>query len=152
MLNDIVKFTMDLLNSLGKRPLLLREYVPSFIVNRIQNSIARVVWEMLENNWATPEQIDLAVKTSLGIRLPIVGVVQSNDFTGLDLVADIMKAHGSVNSFVADKVRKGHLGAKTSKGMYDYGNRSEEEMLVKRDEQYLKLLAHLEKMHAFDPI
>jgi 3-hydroxybutyryl-CoA dehydrogenase len=151
-LPKVIAFTTALMQRLGKRPLVLKQYVPALIVNRIQNSIARVVWEMLEKAWATPEQIDLAVKTSLGIRLPIVGVVQSVDFTGLDVAADIMRGYGAVSPVVAEKVEQGHLGAKTSKGLYDYGGRSEEEILTKRDRQYLKMLEHLERIRAFDPI
>ncbi|MGB6065977.1 MAG: 3-hydroxyacyl-CoA dehydrogenase family protein [Desulfomonilaceae bacterium] len=148
----VVTFTADLMRRLGKKPLILEKFVPSFIVNRIQNSIGKAVWEMLENEWATPEQIDLAVKASLGIRLPIVGVVQSVDFTGLDLVSDIMRSHDRIVPLVEEKVKQGQLGAKTSKGIYDYGGRTEEEILIKRDKQYLKMLEHLEKIQAFDPV
>ncbi len=149
---EIVIFTAALMQRLGKKPLVLKRFVPSLLVNRIQNAIARAVWEMLEKGWATPEQIDLAVKASLGIRLPIVGVVQSLDFTGLDLAADIMRVYGTVSPVVAEKIEQGHLGAKTSKGMYDYGGRSEEEILAARDRKYLKMLELLERIQAFDPI
>jgi 3-hydroxybutyryl-CoA dehydrogenase len=149
---EVVIFTAALMQRLGKKPLVLKQYVPALLVNRIQNTIARAVWEMLEKGWATPEQIDLAVKTSLGIRLPIVGVVQSLDFTGLDLAADIMRVYGAVSPVVAEKIKQGHLGAKTSKGMYDYGGRSEEEILAARDRKYLKMLELLERIQAFDPI
>lgn len=149
---ELVIFTAGLLQRVGKKPLVLKEYVPALIVNRIQNSIARVVWELLEKNWATVEQIDIAVKTSLGIRLPIVGVVQSMDFTGLELAADIMRVYGGVTPVLAEKIAKGHLGVKTSKGFYDYGERSEEEILAQRDRKYLKMLEHLERLQAFDPI
>jgi 3-hydroxybutyryl-CoA dehydrogenase len=149
---EVVIFTAALMQRLGKKPLVLKQYVPALLVNRIQNAIARAVWEMLEKGWATPEQIDLAVKTSLGIRLPIVGVVQSLDFTGLDLAADIMRVYGTVSPVVAEKIEQGHLGAKTSKGMYDYGGRSEEEILATRDRKYLKMLELLERIQAFDPI
>lgn len=148
----VVTFTTELMKRIGKKPLVMKKFVPSFIVNRIQNSIGKAVWEMLENEWATPEQIDLAVKASLGIRLPIVGVVQSADFTGLDLLADIMRGQGRLVPMVEEKVKQGQLGAKTSKGIYDYGGRIEEEILIKRDRQYLKMLEHLEKIQAFDPV
>jgi 3-hydroxybutyryl-CoA dehydrogenase len=149
---EVVIFTAALMQRLGKKPLVLKQFVPSLLVNRIQNAIARPVWEMLEKGWATPEQIDLAVKASLGIRLPIVGVVQSLDFTGLDLAADIMRVYGTVSPVVAEKIKQGHLGAKTSKGMYDYGDRSEEEILAARDRKYLKMLELLERIQAFEPI
>ena len=149
---EVITFTAELMERLGKKTVVMKEFVPSFIVNRIQQNIARAVWEMLEKGWATPEQIDLAVKLSLGIRLPIVGVAQTNDFTGLDLVFDIMKNRGAVNPIVEEKVRQGCLGAKTSKGIYDYGGRSEAEILKKRDGRYLKMLDHLERINAFEPV
>jgi 3-hydroxybutyryl-CoA dehydrogenase len=148
----VVELAAKLMERLGKKPVVMKAFVPSFIVNRIQNSIYRAVWEMLEKGWATAEQIDMAVKLSLGIRLPIVGVAQSLDFTGLDLVFDMMKSHGSVNPLVEEKVKRGYLGAKSSRGIYDYGGKSETEILRKRDERYLKVLDHLEEIKAFEPI
>ena len=149
---EVVELTANLMKRLGKKTVIMKEFVPSFIVNRIQRSISQAVWEMLEKGWATPEEIDLAIKLSLGIRLPIVGVVQTTDFTGLDLIYDIMKGGGRVSPLVEEKVRQGHLGVKTSKGVYDYGGRSEVEILKKRDRRYLKLLDHLERMEAFEPV
>jgi 3-hydroxybutyryl-CoA dehydrogenase len=149
---DVAPFTAALMQRIGKRPMIMKTFVPSFIVNRVQNAISRTVWEMLEKGWATPEEIDLAVKLVLGVRLPVVGVVQTNDFAGLDLVYDIMKGQDRLNPLVEEKVRQGHLGAKTSRGIYDYQGRSENEILKKRDERYLKTLEHLERIGAFDPV
>jgi len=142
------------MKKLGKKPIVLKEFVPAFIVNRIQNVISVQFYEMIAKGWATAEQIDLAIKTSLGIRLPIVGVVQSQDFTGLDLVLDIQKAYRMNRRFpqVEEMVNRGNLGAKTGKGWYDYGGRTEEEILKKRDKIYLKMLEHLEKLNGFEPI
>jgi hypothetical protein len=50
------------------------------------------------------------------------------------------------------KVKQGHLGAKTSKGIYDYGGRSEVEILKKRDGLYLRTLDHIERIKAFEPV
>lgn len=151
-LPEVVTFTANLMERLGKKTVTMKKFVPAFIVNRIQHSISHAVWEMLEKGWATPEEIDLAIKLSLGIRLPIVGVVQTTDFTGLDLIYDIMKGGGSVSPLVEEKVKQGHLGVKTSKGVYDYGERSEAEILRKRDRRYLKLLDYLEKIKAFESV
>ncbi|UCF92163.1 MAG: 3-hydroxyacyl-CoA dehydrogenase family protein [Desulfobacterales bacterium] len=148
----VVNFTADLMERLGKKPVVMQRFVPGFIVNRIQRSIRQAVLEMLSNGWATPAEIDLAVKTSLGIRLPVVGVVQSMDFTGLDLLADIAKGQGDASAFITDKVSRGHLGAKTSQGIFDYGGRSEIEILKKRDRRYLQTLDHLLRINAFEPV
>ncbi len=149
---DAVRFTAELMRRIGKRPIVMKKFVQRFIVNRIQNAIIFCVLEMLENGWATPEDIDLAVKTSLGIRLPIVGVIQSWDFNGLNLVNDVLKSQGKNIPLIADKVKQGHLGASTSKGIYDYGGRTEAEILRKRDELFFKMLDHLEKIGAFEAV
>ncbi|MBN1573115.1 MAG: 3-hydroxyacyl-CoA dehydrogenase family protein [Deltaproteobacteria bacterium] len=149
---ETVAKTAGLMERLGKKPVVMSKFTRSFIVNKIQNNISLAVFDLLENGWATPEDIDFAVKTSLGIRLPVVGVAQTLDFTGLDLVNDVIKSYGLQNKFIDDKVNRGHLGAKTSKGMHDYGGRTEEEILKKRDRLYLKVLELLEDIKAFEPV
>lgn len=149
---DVVRFGAGLMERIGKKPLVMKQFVQRFIVNRIQNAVIRAALEMMTNGWATPEEIDFAVKTSLGIRLPIVGVVQSLDFTGLNLIYDMTKGTAAENPIIKEKVMQEHLGVSTSKGLYDYGGRGEEEILRKRDLLYLKILDFLESVEAFKPI
>ncbi len=148
----ITNTVVTMLQNMGKEPVVLKGFVPSFIVNRIQNYIAMSVFEILNNGWATPEQIDRAVKASLGVRLPIVGVVQTMDFTGLDLVNDIMKSKGMTMPIIDDKVKDNRLGVKTSRGFYDYKGKSEKEICKTRDQYYLKMIGHLRTIDAFKPI
>ncbi len=148
----VTEFVADLMIRVGKRPVVMKQFVPSFIVNRIQGAIHKAALEMLEHGWAEPEEIDLAIKSSLGVRLPVVGVVQTLDFTGLDLLHDIMKARGESHPLIEAKVERRELGAKTSRGIYDYGGRSEAEILAERDARYLRVLALLEEIDVFRPI
>jgi 3-hydroxybutyryl-CoA dehydrogenase len=148
----VLQSTARLMERIGKKPVVMKQFVQRCIVNRIQNAIILTALEMIENNWATPEEIDLAVKTSLGIRLPIVGVIQSLDFNGLNLVNDVLKSIGKNIPLIEEKVKQGHLGPSASKGLFDYGGRTEEEILRKRDIRYLKLLDFLESQGAFDPV
>ena len=130
----------------------MKKPVTPSIINKIQTSSGIVVGGMLEEDVASPEDIDLAVKMSIGIRMPVIGIVQSLDFTGLDTVYHIMQGYGMVNPVIKEKYDKGHFGAKTSKGIYDYGGRTEAEILEKRDRLYLKLLAIMEELNTFDPV
>ncbi len=148
----VVDLTMSLMQRLGKVPVKLQSFTRAFIVNKIQNMMALAVSDLLNSGVASAEDIDRAVKYSLGIRLPVVGVVQTMDFTGLDLVLDIAKSYGMGSAIIEEMVEKGHLGAKTSMGFYDYGGRSELEILEKRDMLYLKMLAYHESTGAFDPV
>jgi 3-hydroxybutyryl-CoA dehydrogenase len=149
---EVVDFTDGLMKRIGKETLVMKEFMPNFIVNRLQHAITFPVLEMLAQGWASPEDIDRAVKLTLGIRLPIVGVVQTLDFTGLDLVHDIMKGVGMTHPLIDGRVEQGHLGAKTGKGIYDYGGLSEAEILNKRDKLYLQMVDHLSKIKALDPV
>jgi 3-hydroxybutyryl-CoA dehydrogenase len=148
----VVDFTVSLMQRLGKVPVKMKAFTRAFIVNKIQNMIALAVSDLLNSGVASAEDIDRAVKYSLGIRLPVVGVVQTMDFTGLDLVLDIARSYGMGSPIVEEKVEKGHLGAKTSRGFYDYGGRSELEILEKRDRLYLEMLAYLESAGTFEPV
>jgi 3-hydroxyacyl-CoA dehydrogenase len=53
---------------------------------------------------------------------------------------------------IDELVKQGHFGAKTGRGVYDYGGRSEAEILDKRDKLYLKMLDHLLSIKAFEPV
>ena len=150
--DETIRFTAGLMERIGKHPLVLKTFFNSFIVNRLQQGLSKAVWEILENGWATPEEVDLAVKMTLGIRLPIVGAVQTADFTGLDLAFKIQKAQNRLVPLIEEKVKKGHLGAKTGKGIYDYGGRSETEILAERDKRYLQMLQCLNTVGAFKPL
>ena len=139
---------MELHRQCGKTPVRMEKYIPGFIVNRIQSAISRELYYLLENGYCTPEDMDLAVKTSLMPRGLIVGLVQRMDFTGLDMMANSLKnksyspAPTTPNpSIVMEPYSRGDYGVKTGKGNYDYGDQTYEEILNRRDAQLLKSVA-----------
>lgn len=149
---ETVKTVKEVLEKIGKKPIVMKRYIPGFLVNRIQRAIQREAFYLLENNYASIEDIDTAVKASLGIRLPIVGVLQTMDFSGLDLIVTSRKnthielaPYYGVPKIVEQRVKKGELGVKTSKGLYDYSGKSTEEILRERDLKYLKILKTIEE-------
>ncbi len=152
--SEIINLSVQLMKILGKKPIVLKEFVDNFIVNRIQRVVMVQAWEMIQKGWATPEQIDYAVKTVLGVRLPVQGIVQSQDFTGLDLILDKQKEFRTNKRYpqVQELVEQGNLGVKSGKGFYDYGDRTELEILRKRDELCLKMNDYLEKLELFKPL
>jgi 3-hydroxybutyryl-CoA dehydrogenase len=149
---EVVRFTASLMERLGKRPVVMRQFVRSFILNRIQGYIFMGVMEMLDKGWATPEEIDYAIKMSLGVRLPIQGVAQTYDFTGLDIVRDMVKSYGMSYPIIEEKAAAGDLGIKTGKGLFDYQGRDEEEILRRRDELCLKMCDFVEELNGFKPV
>jgi len=148
--HETVDRVIQILRFLGKEPLLLKRYIPGFIVNRIQRAIAREAFSLVDQNVASIADVDRAVKRSLGIRLPSVGILQTYDFTGLDAYYKICQSNPIELSsssgpprIVKEKVERGELGVKTGKGLYSYSGKKPEEILQKRDVNYLRTLQTL---------
>lgn len=132
----------------GKTAVRMEKFIPGFIVNRMQSAMTREVLYLIENGYCTPEDIDLAVKTSLMPRGLLLGLVQRMDFNGLDMVAHGMRNKKFTPSpvvetpaFIFDRVEKGEYGVKTCKGLYDYSHKTQEETLQARDKMLLKSVA-----------
>jgi 3-hydroxybutyryl-CoA dehydrogenase len=149
---DTIAFTADFLESVGKTPVIMKKFGPGFIVNRIQRAIGETCMDMVQEGLVEPEEIDQAIKATLGIRLPIVGVMQTFDFQGLDTLFAYQKNVGKVYEFVEERVERGELGVKSGRGIYDYQKRSETEILRRRDELYLKMIDYLTEIGAFQPV
>lgn len=132
----------------------LKRYIPGFIVNRLQRALNRELFHLLEQEIADPEEIDRAVKASIGIRIPVTGLVSRLDFTGLDAVLNNIKgerihlASGDDLSPVLERlVSEGRLGVKSGKGFFDYSSRDRKEILHERD---LRLLEVRKMMDRWD--
>jgi len=150
---DTVETSVNFMRKIGKMPMVFNcQDAPPSVINRFLNMISLTLWDTVNRKYATPEEIDLAVKSVFAIRLPIVGVAQMLDFTGLDTTLAITRTYGADNPAIAELVDQGRLGAKSGKGIYDYGGRTEQQILKDRDKKYLKLLDFLEKIDAFKPV
>ena len=144
---ETVATVKGLLVQLGKKPVVLNRFIPGYIVNRLQRAMAREIFNLLDNEYASPEDIDAAVKNSLGIRIPVVGVVQRYDYTGLDLALAFEK-NPSIHLVSKDRlpktlnrlVREKRLGVKTGRGFYDYSGRPMAEVLRERDAKLIEII------------
>ena len=64
----------------------------------------------------------------------------------------MLKSRGMSYPLIDDKVGKNHLGAKTGKGFFDYGGRTESEIAKERDALYVKMADFLESLNGFKPV
>jgi 3-hydroxybutyryl-CoA dehydrogenase len=73
------------------------------------------------------ETVDLVVKNSFGIRLPVLGPLENADLAGLDLTLDIhnvilchLESSGAPSTLLESYVAGKRLGMKTGQGFYDW--------------------------------
>jgi 3-hydroxybutyryl-CoA dehydrogenase len=143
----------DLMLQLGKKPIVISKFLPGFIANRLQSALTQEVLFLIDNGYATPEDIDEAAKNSFALRTPIVGLVKRFDFAGLDLTQKILRNRQYEPPQPVDRspsvdrlVSQGKLGAKTGCGFYDYGNRTTEEITKERDVKLIRLREFLKEV------
>lgn len=141
-----VAATLELARRAGKLPVHVRKEIPGFIANRIQIAIARECFDLWQRGVASPRDIDLAVTSSLGFRLAIIGPLQVGDFTGLDVVEKVYSllapqicSSKKVPAIVRKCVKAGKLGIKTGSGIYQYTPKSAAATREMRDRKFAAL-------------
>ena len=86
---DVIQITLALHQHIGKLAIVIRKELPGFLVNRVQVAVMREVWDLLQQGVATIEDIDAAIRGSMGFRLAALGPLQIHDFGGLDIQATV---------------------------------------------------------------
>ncbi|HLR51795.1 MAG TPA: 3-hydroxyacyl-CoA dehydrogenase family protein [Candidatus Avamphibacillus sp.] len=143
---DIINTTYDLMEEIGKSPVVLNKEITGFIVNRVQVAMLREAFHLIEAEVATAEDIDIAMKGSMGFKWAFCGPMESQDLAGLQtteaMVGNIMKDLSNtrdVPSFLAEMVENGEHGIRTNQGFYKYDDHGEKAIHT-RDDDFLDLL------------
>ncbi len=144
---------VELMKDMGMTPVTLKKFLPGFIVNRIQRAIGREALYMIDEGFAEPAEIDRAIKASVAIRLPVLGIFGRYDFAGLDMAVRALKAP-SLGLATEDRlsprllklVAGGHLGVKSGRGFYSYENRPPAEVFKERDAKLIKIIKILREL------
>jgi 3-hydroxybutyryl-CoA dehydrogenase len=150
---DTVDAVTALLIDAGKKPIVISKFLPGFIANRLQSALTAEMLFLLDNGYATAEDIDMATKASFGMRMPILGVVKKVDFAGVD---QIQRSYGNglyrspphrLCSETMDRlVSQGRLGVKSGQGFFDYGGRSPAEIMQETNVKLIRLREFLRKL------
>ena len=139
--DEVVETAMELMRVVGKYPLLIKRYLPGFIVNRVQLAINGMAYMILNEGILEPEEIDKAIENSISLRLAVGGPFATMDLGGLDVMAASARAMGvEPPPALAERVERGDLGVKTGRGFYEYAGIDEEQILSRRDRRLMLLL------------
>lgn len=145
-----VEATCALLSAVGKRPALVRKDVAGFVGNRLQHALRREAIALVAAGVATPEDIDLIARFSFGLRMPLVGPLETVDLAGLDLTLAIQRyllpdlnRETDPSPLVVAKVARGDVGAKSGQGFYTWTEEAHQEAIRRRDTALHSLLEWL---------
>jgi 3-hydroxybutyryl-CoA dehydrogenase len=137
-LPEHIDTAFDLLAACGKAPVRVLRDVPGFIANRMQHALWREAFALIDEGICDPETVDIAVRNSFGLRLPVLGPVTNADLVGLDLTYNIHKyilpkldVSTVPSSTLRGHLERNELGFKSGRGFLPW---TEESMAATRDQ------------------
>ena len=88
-LSDITKgeYLYDLSHFWGKEPTLVRKDIRGFITNRLMYALYREAFYLVENGYASVEDVDRACRNNAGYWMTLAGVFRWMDLTGVTRVS-----------------------------------------------------------------
>ena len=140
-----------LMESWGKTPVIAKD-VPGFIVNRIARPFYGEALRIAEENIATPEQIDDAMRTLGNFKM---GPFELMDLIGIDVNFSVTKTVYAdyffdpkyKPSLLQQRMSEAKLhGRKTGKGFYDYSENAQKPAPEKDEELYQEIFMRILSM------
>lgn len=132
--DETVEAVFNLIKATGKKPIIAQKEAPGFIANRLQVALFREAFHIVEQGYASAQDVDSAVINSFGRRLALAGPFETLEMQdGWDVVQQILQymlhdlnSSTKPSQLIAKKVERHELGAKTGKGFYEWTNESTE--------------------------
>ena len=128
-LSDVKKgeYLYKLSQHWGKEPTLVRKDIRGFITNRLMYAVYREAFFLVENGYATIEDVDRACRNVPGYWMTLVGPFRWMDLTGVQAYHTVMKdlnptlnnATG-VSKLIDDIVKAGGRGVSNAHGFHKY--------------------------------
>ncbi len=111
----------------GKEPTFLRKDIRGFIANRLMYALYREAFNLVENGYATVEDVDRACRNVPGYWMTLVGPFRWMDLTGIPAYHAVMKDlfptldnSTQVPKLIDAIVKSGGKGVANAHGFHDY--------------------------------
>lgn len=149
--NTLAEKIYNLMKEWGKTPVIAKD-IPGFIVNRIARPYYGEGLRIVEENIATPEQVDDAMKTLGNFKM---GPFELMDLIGVDVnfavtttvYKDYFYDPKYKPSLLQQRMSEAKLhGRKTGKGFYDYSEGAEKPVAQKDDALYQQIFLRIISM------
>lgn len=122
---------VSLAESWGKEPSLLKKDIRGFITNRIMYAMLREAFNLVENGYATIEDVDRSLRNDLGYWISFAGPFRFMDLTGIPAYLTVMKElfpdldnSAGTPALMEKLVAEGARGVSNAHGFYPYTKES----------------------------
>lgn len=124
---DKAQWLYRLSHQWGKEPTLVRKDIRGFITNRLMYALYREAFHLVEQGYASIDDVDRACRNNAGYWMTLVGCFRWMDLTGVGAYHAVMKDlfptlhNGSeVPRLIDDLVKAGGQGVSNGRGFYEY--------------------------------
>ncbi|WP_149240522.1 3-hydroxyacyl-CoA dehydrogenase family protein [Dyadobacter sp. 32] len=142
---------VQLAESWGKEPSLLRKDIRGFITNRIMYAMLREAFNLVENGFATPEDVDRSLRNDLGYWITFAGPFRFMDLTGIPAYLTVMKDlfpeldnTSKAPQTMENLVSAGAKGVSNAQGFYPYTKES----AARWEEKFIEFSFDIRKLAA----
>jgi L-gulonate 3-dehydrogenase len=97
----VVQRTMDVMHSVGQKPVKIHRELEGFILNRLQGALLREAFKLVEQGYVDAEGLDTTVRDGLGLRWSFMGPFETIDLNAPDGLADYAHRFGGMYQSIA---------------------------------------------------
>eukprot|EP01117_Protostelium_nocturnum_P007327 TRINITY_DN2620_c0_g1_i1.p1 TRINITY_DN2620_c0_g1~~TRINITY_DN2620_c0_g1_i1.p1 ORF type:complete len:347 (-),score=135.36 TRINITY_DN2620_c0_g1_i1:32-1072(-) len=76
---DVTAKARKILEEVGKKPIVVKREIDSFILNRLQSAVLNEAFKLVEEDYISPEDLDITMKDGLGLRWSFMGPFETID-------------------------------------------------------------------------
>jgi 3-hydroxybutyryl-CoA dehydrogenase len=123
----LAEWLYELSHLWGKEPTLVRKDIRGFITNRLMYAMYREAFSLVENGYASVEDVDRACRNNAGYWMTLVGVFRWMDLTGVPAYHNVMKDllptlnnDTEIPNLMKQVVAEGGRGTANAHGFYEY--------------------------------
>jgi 3-hydroxyacyl-CoA dehydrogenase len=97
----VVQRTLDVMQSVGQKPVKIHRELEGFILNRLQGALLREAFKLVEQGYVDAEGLDVTVRDGLGLRWSFMGPFETIDLNAPDGLADYAHRFGGMYQSIA---------------------------------------------------
>ncbi|MGI9435683.1 MAG: 3-hydroxyacyl-CoA dehydrogenase, partial [Geminicoccaceae bacterium] len=90
----VVDRTHDLMTRVGQAPIRIKKEVDGFVANRLQGALLAMALKLVDEGYASAEDVDIAIKDGIGLRWSFMGPLETIDLNAPGGIADYMARYG----------------------------------------------------------
>jgi 3-hydroxybutyryl-CoA dehydrogenase len=136
--------------ALDKKPVKVQRDVPGFLANRIQHALMREAISLVEQGFASAEDVDTVVRYGFGLRYIAAGPLLQKDLAGIDIhcsaaasMYPYLCTDSAPSPLMQRLVDEGKIGVKARQGFYQWTDAEIEQTRGRYKADLIKALAIL---------